>query len=329
MEKAELEKSIIFKCITGSRLYGTATLESDTDVRGVFIPPEKYYFGFLNNVEQVESKTPDETFWEIRKFFKLCLDNNPNILELLFIPDSHVIETSPAWSRVNENRELFLSTKARHTFSGYAVSQLHRIKQHREWLLHPVERQPLRSDFGLPNDRSLVTSDQLNAFNELTVNYSNDVANCIIDTNFLDVLKREKAFLNANKHWGEYINWQKQRNPLRHDLEEKFGYDTKHASHLARLIGEGKELLTQGVITFPRPDVDELIKIRSGGYTYDELMKKYGDIDKTFESIEKDFVLPHSPDRVKADDLCQELVFNCLGLTYNCRNMLQMFSINN
>ena len=77
---------IIFECVTGSRLYGTSTPESDTDIRGVFIPPEEYYLGFLNKVEQVEDKVSDVTHWELSKYLKLALDNNPNILELLFVP---------------------------------------------------------------------------------------------------------------------------------------------------------------------------------------------------------------------------------------------------
>jgi len=229
------------------------------------------------------------------------------------------MKTTPWWERISENREMFLSTKARHTFSGYAVSQLHRIKQHREWLLNPVERQPLRSDYGLPEDKSLVTKDQLNAFNELSVNYSNDVANTIIDTNFLEVLKREKAFQNANKHWNEYETWKKQRNPARAETERKYGYDTKHASHLVRLITEGAELLTEGVITFPRPDRMHLLEIRQGAYSYDDLMKIVGDVDSIFGALEHEFVLPRSPDREKADDMCRNITKEYLGFThYHC-----------
>jgi uncharacterized protein len=306
-------KDVIFKCITGSQLYGTATPESDVDVRGVFISPEKYYFGYMNNIEQVESKMPDVTLWEIRKFFRLCIDNNPNILELLFIPPEFTLKKTDLWEEVIANRDLFLSTKARHTFAGYAVAQLHRIKQHHEWLLHPVERQPQRSDFGLPDDRKLITEDQLNAYISLQNNYSKATVNALhIDANFLQILKSEQAFQTANKHWGEYVNWQKQRNPMRHDLEAKFGYDTKHASHLARLTSEGLELLTTGKITFPRPDVEELVKIRKGGYTYDDLMEKYGEIDKMFDSYQLEFVLPHDPDRVVADKVCQDIVKRAL-----------------
>ncbi|MFA5300737.1 MAG: nucleotidyltransferase domain-containing protein, partial [Lutibacter sp.] len=105
---------IIFSGITGSQLYGTATPQSDTDVRGVFIPTEEFYFGFMEKVEQVESHIPDETFWEITKYFKLCLDANPNILELLFIPDKFILEKTKEWDEIIAHRDLFLSTKARH-----------------------------------------------------------------------------------------------------------------------------------------------------------------------------------------------------------------------
>ena len=318
MEDKVLEKSIIFKCITGSQLYGTSTPESDTDVRGVFTPPENYYFGFLDNIEQVEKKVPDETFWEIRKFFKLCLDNNPNILELLFVPEQFILEVTSYWDEIIENRDLFLSQKAVHTFSGYAMAQLHRIKQHRQWLLHPVERQPQRSDYGLPDDRALISKDELNAFVELERNYGNDIVSKFnINMNTLAIFQKEKEFQNANKHWNEYETWKKQRNPARAENERKFGYDTKHAMHLFRLIEEGKELLTTGNITFPRYDKDELLAIRAGAYTYDQLIEKIGDVDGIFEKLKPAFVVPHSPDRVKADKLCQKLVKEFLKIKNN------------
>jgi hypothetical protein len=299
----------IFSCITGSQLYGTATPESDTDVRGVFIPTEEFYFGFMEKVEQVESHVPDETYWEITKFFKLCLDNNPNILELLFIPKEFTLGKTEEWDRIMEHRDLFLSTKARHTFSGYAVSQLHRIKQHREWLLNPPAKKPERRDFNLP-ETNVITKDQINAYDELLDR--GEILEIGIQT--LQVLQREKAYFNAMKYWDNYQRWKAERNKDRASLEAKFGYDTKHASHLFRLMGEGIELLTTGNITFPRPDADELLAIRHGKYSYEELMSKLGiDVDSNFKSIEDKIILPHNPDRKKADKLCQMLVKERLG----------------
>lgn len=297
---------LIFEGVTGSQLYGTATPESDTDIRGVFIPTEEFYIGILENVEQVESHEPDTTYWELRKFLKLCLDANPNIIELLFIPTktAYCLVSSDEWDLILRYREAFLSTKAQHTFSGYAVSQLHRIKQHREWLLNPPKKKPERKDFGLPAT-NIITRDQVNAYDELK--NRNEVP--IVSQNFLEILAQEKAYFNAARYWEQYEHWKKERNPARADLEAKYGYDTKHAAHLCRLLGEGKELLTKGTITFPRPDAKDLLDIRNGLYPYDVLMASFGgDIDHYFDGLQEQFVLPHSPDRKIVDALCQLLI---------------------
>jgi hypothetical protein len=76
------------------------------------------------------------------------------------------------------------------------------------------------------------------------------------------------------------------------------------------LLGEGAELLTTGNITFPRPDAAELLAIRHGEYSYDALMAKVGDVDTYFDALKDKYVLPHSPDRVAVDKLCQTLIRN-------------------
>lgn len=306
----------IFETVAGSHLYGTAKTESDVDVRGVFIPTEPYFYGFMLNIEQIEEKEPhDKVLYDIRKFCKLASECNPNIVELLFVPKSrgfmsdYPLLWTDEWQEIHNNRHIFLSTRARHTFTGYAVAQLKRIKQHRNWLLHPPKSRPKRSDFGLPDDRKLVTEDQYNAFKELNDEYDDNLIDLMeLDINAMNVLQREKAFRNANKNWGQYENWKKQRNPQRAELEAKYGYDTKHASHLVRLISEGKELLLTGEITLPRPDAAELLRVRGGEYSYDELMDKIGDLDAKFDEYEENSCLPYKSNVKACDKLCQEIV---------------------
>ncbi len=300
---------VIFECHAGSRLYGTATDGSDVDIRGVFIPSEEYFLGFLHTIEQVETKTEDRVHFDIRKFLKLASECNPNIVELLFVPKEACSVITEEWALILDKKELFLSKKARWTFSGYAVSQLHRIKRHRSWLLHPPKAQPLRSDFGLPMDRTLVTKDQLGALGELTSTFNKDlIEDFNLDVNTLDILQREKAFLNANKEWSSYQKWEKTRNPQRAELERQFGYDTKHGSHLYRLMTEGKELLLTGKITFPRPDANVLLDIRNGKYSYDELMSLVGDIDAEFDKFCEESSLPNKPKIKEIDNLCISLI---------------------
>ncbi len=85
--------------------------------------------------------------------------------------------------------------------------------------------------------------------------------------------------------------------------------------HLVRLLNEGQELLLTGNITFPRPEAKELLEIKNGKYTYDELMDKIGDIEKGFGYLPTKSVLPVSPDIQAADELCIQLIKSRLGMT--------------
>ena len=146
--------SIIFEGVLGSRAYGLHHEGSDYDYRGVCIAPKEYYLG-LNNFEQQESKDPDRTVFDIRKFFKLALECNPNIVEYMFLEDENIITTGDRWEEIVNNRGMFLTKRAKHRYLGYAFSQLKRVKSHKHWLLNPILVKPTRTEFGLPESTSL------------------------------------------------------------------------------------------------------------------------------------------------------------------------------
>ena len=64
---------MLFKCVSGSRAYGTDTAASDTDLRGVFIAPPDVYYG-LSPVTQVSDETNDTTYYELARFIELLAD---------------------------------------------------------------------------------------------------------------------------------------------------------------------------------------------------------------------------------------------------------------
>lgn len=167
MQRNLVDASTILLVRAGSHAYGTNTPTSDLDVRGIMIPPSDYYLG-MKRVEQYQEAgdgtetKPDLVVYELRKYLNLAADANPNILELLFCDDSDVLKITPAGEKLRASRHLFLSKKARHTFSGYAMSQLKKIESHRRWLLHPPSAPPCRADFGLP-ERTGIPADQLAA----------------------------------------------------------------------------------------------------------------------------------------------------------------------
>jgi len=154
MKIETVNKRTIFLTVVGSRAYGIHREDSDYDQAGVMIPPGKYFYG-LDKFEQFKNfpetdDVKDKVIYDIRKAIYLIADNNPNMLDLLYVPERCIRILKPEWKVIMDNRDLFISKKCRHTYSGYAFAQLRRINTHRKFLLDPPKAEPLREDYGLP-----------------------------------------------------------------------------------------------------------------------------------------------------------------------------------
>ena len=342
-----LDKRTIYLARHGSRAYGTSTPTSDHDLRGIAVPPKEYFLGCVHHFEQAEQKgDPDIVIFDLRKFMTLAADCNPNVLEILFVEPADQLKVTPAAELLLAERHLFLSKKARHTFSGYAMSQLKRIETHRRWLLDPPKAPPVRQDFGLP-ERTVLPKDQLSAAESLMrkkvdswqldlepldeaskielqdklagalaeMRLSSEDAQVLCagrrlgyDDNFLDLLDRERRYTTAQRQWDSYSTWRKSRNPGRAELEAKHGYDSKHGMHLVRLMRMCREILATGEVAVRRPDAEELLAIRHGAWSYEALMEWARNQDAELEAVYKTSTLPHSPDRTAIDALCVRIV---------------------
>lgn len=297
----DVEKYIIFDAIVGSKLYGTNTPESDTDYRGVVIPPMNVLLDPFMGFDQKDSgfEEKDRALYALGKFMKLCADSNPNIVEILFVPQGNIIFSTKRWEKIIENRELFLSKKARYTFSGYAVSQLNAIKTHREYFINPPKEKPTRKMFGL-TDTAIVS--EANLANALSVPHN------LFKDEYHEELIREREYRDTKKKWDNYVSWRDNRNPKRRELEDKYGYDAKHASHLFRLITEGKELLLTGNITFPLPNAEEILAIKNGKYSYEQILTMAENLDLDFDKWYNNSPLPFSANKKKLTELYYEIL---------------------
>jgi predicted nucleotidyltransferase len=347
-----LAKATVLVARSGSHAYGTSLPTSDLDFKGFAVAPLKYYIGFVNKFEQAQQAEPyDCTIYDIKKFCNLAADCNPSIIETLFTDDSDIIHETFAGKIIRAGRHAFLSTKAKHTFSGYAVSQLGRIKRHYAWLKNPPKKAPERKDFGLP-EYTLIPADQraaaMSAINKKLASWNLDLepldpatrievmgritdmlteihvteenswknaARAIgLDANFIHLLDMEKTFSNAQTTWSQYLTWQKQRNPARSELEAKYGYDTKHGMHLVRLMRMGYEILTTGKVMVKRPDAEELLAIRAGAWTYEAMVEYAEKMDRMMELAYLTSKLPRAPNRDRLDDLCMTAIEYHLNL---------------
>lgn len=300
----------IFLTRAGSHAYGLATPESDLDLRGIAIPPKEYFLGFWHCFEQAESTNPDLVIYDIRKFFHLAAACNPSIIELLWTEAEDHLLVTPLGRRLIEHRSLFLSRKAKHTFSGYAAAQLKRIKTHRRWLIHPPTHKPTRAEFGLP-ETSMLSADILGAIEMVEQKAAQDLA--AFPAYVMDLYRRERAYRNALREWQQYEHWKAHRNPKRAALEAKMGFDGKHAAHLVRLMRMCREILETGTVIVKRPDRDELLAIRDGAWSYEQLVQWSEQEDHALEEVARHSPLPPAPDSQKLDALCIAMVEEALG----------------
>jgi predicted nucleotidyltransferase len=350
----------------GSHAYGTNTPASDEDFKGVAIPPRKYFMGTMHRFEQAELKAPDPdaVIYDIRKFFNLAADCNPNIIEVLHTDPSDHFIVDPIGEIILEHKDDFLSKKIKHTFLGYSVAQLKRIKTHKRWIMNPPASSPTRADLGLP-EQTLIPNDQLMAATaevqkELDrfqfdfmegleephkIEIRHTVAEMLaelkitadqhwmsaarkigLSDNFIEIMQRERQYTGAKREWDQYQNWKKTRNAARSALEEKFGYDTKHAYHLVRLIRMCREVLLTGKVIVKRPDREELLAIRNGAWTYEQLIDFAEREDKELNTIyNTSDVLPKVPNKEKLDQLCIQLVEKSL-FSWSWYNLSKRFN---
>jgi len=82
----------------------------------------------------------------------------------------------------------------------------------------------------------------------------------------------------------------------------------KHAMHLVRLLRMGVEALRDEEIIVKRPDAEELLAIRAGAWSYDELIKYAEDMDKQVREVwYKKTKLPKYPDLKFAASLLMDV----------------------
>jgi uncharacterized protein len=121
-------------------------------------------------------------------------------------------------------------------------------------------------------------------------------------------LAAEKRYRAAVKHWDSYQEWKARRNPARAELEAQFGYDTKHAMHLMRLMRTGRELLELGDLKVRRDDAKELAAIRDGGMSYDELLDHAEQLRTGIDEARRASSLPPNVDPERIDALLYDLI---------------------
>ena len=137
-----------YEVMMGSVAYGVSDNTSDVDIYGFTIPPKDMVFphlrgeilGFGNQIKRFEQyqqhhivditkdKEYDLQIYSIIKYFQLCMENNPNMIDSLFVPQRCVLYQTKIGNIIRENRKIFLHKGSWHKFKGYAFSQMKKMR---------------------------------------------------------------------------------------------------------------------------------------------------------------------------------------------------------
>ncbi|MFI1770644.1 nucleotidyltransferase domain-containing protein [Thalassobellus citreus] len=305
----ELKKSghIIFECISGSRAYGLDTPESDTDIRGVFILPKESFYS-LDYIGQVNNETNDIVYYELRKFIDLCSKNNPNILELLNVPEECVLYKHPIFDEIK--LDYFLSKQCEKSFANYAYAQIKKARGLEKKIVNPVEKdRKLVLDFCFVYEKGLSIplkvflgnhnikqencgvaniahlKDCNNLYHSLEIPYkgiirsdkANDIALSSIpkgEESIGMLFFNKDAYSTYCKKYKEYWDWVGKRNEERYKTTVSHGknYDSKNMMHTFRLLHMAKEIALESTIYVKRSDRDFLLDIKKGKFEYDDMV---------------------------------------------------------
>jgi uncharacterized protein len=294
-----------YLALMGSVAYGCSTDYSDMDVYGWCIPPKEYIFphlaghirGFGKEPQNFETwqkhhilddqkkRSYDISMYGIVKYFQLITENNPNVIDSLFVSPNCVLHCSEAANMLRENRQLFLHKGCWHKFKGYAFSQLNKCKAR--------DTEPILADMlAFEQKHNLDHGELFDKNITMLVTYgakAQDIEE--YRRLYADIETKKKRALNT----------------------KLFGYDVKFAYHIVRLVGECEEILTDHTLTLDRYDRREMLKdIRAGNWSLQQIRDYFVNKEKELDKLYQSSTLRHSPD----ESAIKQLLLNILESHY-------------
>jgi predicted nucleotidyltransferase len=288
-------KDLIFLGYRGSHSHGTFVPSSnpdsidDIDLLGVFFGPIEHYLGFgrqetIEHQPNSEKADPwDLVFYEFRKFVSLLEKNNPNVLALLWLEDSSIVQANDYWTTLVANRDLFKSKTAFASFTGLAKSQLKKMTALNQEARDEITRREFAlQELGLefPNGRPVLPPGAHAQIQEAVRQYNELVS----------------------RYFNGYMGHK------RKSLVIKHGYDTKNAAHLIRALRVCVEFLQTSEMIVKRPDAQELIAIKQGQWPLEQVHEEAELLFTRAQEAYHTSSLPEKPDRAKIETLMVNLL---------------------
>ena len=336
--------SVIFRGIVGSRAYGTANAQSDTDTRGIFVVPSMEYVRLVPPPKQVSDARNDHTYYSLLRFCELMTEANPTTMEMLYLPEDCIIMSMPAFKTLAAHRDMFITQRAVESHLGYAVSQMKKAKGANKRVWNPWPEEPptpedycmfLRDAHKLPKPlkesgvdlrtclatrlSKSVTEDIMHVYDygkgtggvfrggaPVVSSIPKEDAGLRIGV----LIFNKQAFESAKRQHHEYWDWRRHRNDARWVQQEcgQLDYDAKNMMHLTRLLFSGESIVMNGrpIVRFTGEKLETLLSIRRGEWEFEKIIAHAETIQARI--IDGKDCLPVDCDKGKVSDLIAEVM---------------------
>ena len=266
----------------GSYLYGTNVENSDQDYKSVVVPDAdsilmqratgiKFTTSKKNDSVKNTSEDSDTELIPLHQFFKLLIEGQTGVVELLFAPSSLYKQVdSNLWPLVQNVGRACLTSNIK-AFASYCRVQAGKycVKGDRLAAVSlALEILAKHRDGAKVLDVVGSFRDADNEFLKVVNLPHKDGTACW----HVEVCNRKMPVTATVKLARECYERVKSDYGQRAKMaQDNGGQDLKALYHAVRVSSEAKELLLTGQLTFPRPDADTLLKIRRGEIPYDKI----------------------------------------------------------
>ncbi len=310
-----LGNNILILTMAGSIAYGTNVDTSDIDVRGVTVETKQDILG-LSSFEQYEDRITDTVIYGLKKFITLCLNSNPNVLEILGTNPEHLLVISKEGQLLRDNANLFLSKKAAQSFGNYATAQLRRL-----------QNALARDNYPQPEKEKHILNSILGQMDHLKRTYTGFTEkeiNLYIDKSdkdevdseiYIDIDLKHYPLRDLNNIYSDMNNIVRDYSKLNHRNSKKDELHlNKHAMHLIRLLITGTEILDgKGINTYREKERELFLDIRKGKYSYSEIFEMVDEYERLFKAAADNTSLPEEPDYRRVEELMMGIYEGRLG----------------
>lgn len=304
LREKPLGDNIVLLGLGGSYAYGTNNKNSDIDVRGVATHSAEDILT-RKGFEQVVNEETDTTIYSLEKIVNLLSNCNPNTIEILGLEPWQYFYVTDIGQALIDNRDMFLSKRAIHSFGGYANSQLRRLENRAARTMEQTKREEfiLRS---IENAKYTFPAKFFDCSEDAIKLYIDKAVNPEYDTEiFMDINLKHYPLRDYKSMWSEMIAIVKEYAKIgaRNRKAIERGKLGKHMMHLVRLYLMCFDILEKGeIITYRAKEHDLLMDIRNGKYLDDEdhpLPEFYDivdDLESKLEYWKEHTELPANPD---------------------------------